>query len=361
VMRYESDVTATVAGAFSAQGEAARYGSRSSLEGRSVLRLVHESRSAARIDDFSELEGEIAEIARSQGIRSAVGSPIVVAGHLWGAVVASSTEPLPEDTGGRLGDFTELLASAIANAESREGVERLADEQAALRRIATLVAQGAPPQEVFAAVVEEVGGLLPVRSAAMGRYHPDGTVITVAAWSTAEVAFPIGRRSDPEGDNVTGIALRTGHPARVDDFSNASGPIGVQANDAGHRSAVGSPIKVEDRLWGVLTAASTAEEPLPADTEARLARFAELVAIAIARAESRDELALLADEQAALRRAATLVVQGAQPAEIFSAISDEVEGFFGVGAAILRFEHDPPAIVFVSVSKSIDLPTATRW
>jgi hypothetical protein len=100
---------------------------------------------AARIDDYSGLEGDLADVARRRGIRPAVGVPIVVAGRLWGVMAVSSKEhdPLPQGTEARLADFTELVATAIANAESREALEQLADEQAALRRVATLVARRA--------------------------------------------------------------------------------------------------------------------------------------------------------------------------------------------------------------------------
>jgi PAS domain S-box-containing protein len=361
VMRYEDENTATEFASFSKEGRDIPFGRRSSLEGTNVLRLVWETSRAARIDDFSELEGEIAEIVRSQGIQSAVGSPIVVAGRLWGAMVASSTELLPEGIEQRLAEFTELLAGAIGNAESREGIERLAAEQAALRRVATLVARGAPSDELFASVVEEVGRLLPVRSAAMGRYESDDRFATVAAWSASDVAFPIGGRWAPEGNNITANVFRTGRSARMDDFSAASGPIGERAKEAGYRSAVGSPITVEGRLWGVLSAASTAEEPLPPDTEASLARFTELVSTSIARAESRDALARLADEQAALRRVATLVAEGASQSEIFDLAAREVAKVFGVSmVSIDRYDSDSSSIVLASVNQPL-LRVGSHW
>jgi signal transduction histidine kinase len=186
-----------------------------------------------------------------------------------------------------------LVVSQLAARSQREARRsaRLAGEQAALRRVATLVAHGTPPEELFAAVTEEAGRLLPVGSAAMGRFDPDGMFTTVAAWSTERVAFPVGRRWTPEGKNVTTLVFETGSPARIDDFADASGPVGVAARKAGYRSAVGTPIIVEGRLWGVMTAASAADQPLPSETEARLASFTELVATAIANAESRADLA----------------------------------------------------------------------
>jgi signal transduction histidine kinase/uncharacterized protein YoaH (UPF0181 family) len=336
VMRYEADESVIQCASFSAEGASVPFGSRSSLEGTNVLRLVRDTSKAARIDDYSGLEGEIAEGARSSWIRSAVGSPIVVAGRPWGAVVASSTEQLPNGTEQRLADFTDLLAAVIESAESREALSTLAEEQAALRRVATLVARGAPSEDVFAAVTQEMGQLVPVGQAAMSRYDSDNMFTTVAVWSTGEAAFPVGGREIPGGNNAMTTVLRTGQPARINDYSDASGPIGEAARDVGYRSAVGTPIIVEGRLWGVMTAASSAEEPLPADTEARLASFTELVATAIANAESRTRLARLAEEQAALRRVAVLVAQQPSPDEVFTAVTEAVGTLLGANLAALH-------------------------
>ena len=150
VARYELDGAATECASFSPEGPLFPVGKRWSLEGTNVLQLVRENCEAARIDDYSGLEGEIVEAVRRIGIRSTVGIPIVVARRVWGAMVVSTTEqdPLPPGTEARLADFTELLATAIANAESREALHQLAEEQAALRRVATLVAHGVRPDDV---------------------------------------------------------------------------------------------------------------------------------------------------------------------------------------------------------------------
>jgi signal transduction histidine kinase len=238
----------------------------------------------------------------------------------------------------------------------------LAEEQAALRRVATLVARGVPPEDVFAVVTEEVGQLLPVSSAAMGRYDPDGMFTTVAAWSTGVAAFPVGRRWIPEGKNVTTIVFETGRPARIDDFADASGPVGVAAREAGYRSAVGTPIIVEGHLWGVMTAASSTDRPLPSDTEARLASFTELVATAIANAESRAGLTRLAEEQAALRRIATLVARGVPPEELFAAVTKELGRLVGADiAAMIRLEPGNTAVVMAAWSEGEgdDVPVGT--
>ena len=125
-----------------------------------MLRLARDRSGPARIDDYQGLTGEVAEGVRQAGIRSSAGVPIVVSGRLWGAIVASSDEQLAVDVELRLADFTGLLGTAIGNAESREALAELAGEQAALRRVATLVATDESLTRVFAKVAEEAGRLL---------------------------------------------------------------------------------------------------------------------------------------------------------------------------------------------------------
>ena len=175
---------------------------------------------------------------------------------------------------------------------SAEDLRVLAEEQAALRRVATLVARGTRPEEVFAAVIEEVGRLFPVDLASMCRYEPDGTLTFVASWGLAVEHFPVGSRRKLGGMNLGTIVFETGRSARIDNYADiCTGPIGVAAHEAGINSSLATPIVVEGRLWGVIAAGSVQKQPVPADTEARLASFTELVATAIANAESRAALA----------------------------------------------------------------------
>jgi PAS domain S-box-containing protein len=292
VTRYEPDGTATECASFSPEGPLFPVGSRWSLGGTNVLRLVRASSEAARIDDYSRLEGEIVDAVRRIGIRSTVGIPIVVAGRLWGAMVVSSTEQLPEGTEARLADFTELLATAIANAESREALTRLADEQAALRRVATLVAEGVRPDEVFSTVTEEVARLFGTGSAGVVRFERDGpAVVFVGLSEDIEGVIPIGTRWQLDDAMASAQVYRTGRSGRVDavDWSTASGPVASARRRLGIVSTVASPIVVEGRLWGAATV--SAEEPLPLDTDERLVKFTELLATAIADAETKSELA----------------------------------------------------------------------
>ena len=157
--------------------------------------------------------GPLGAAARETGIRSAAGTPVIVEGRLWGMMAAGSTleQPLPADTEARLASFTELVATAIANAESRAALARLAEEQAALRRVATLVARGAPPEEVFAAVTGEAGRLLGAHLAGMGRYESDQTMTVLAAWAAEGEQHPLVPGPWPlEGGDLASTVFQTG-------------------------------------------------------------------------------------------------------------------------------------------------------
>jgi signal transduction histidine kinase len=290
--RYESDDAVTLVAAWSRTGDPFPVGNRWTLEGENISAFVLRTGRPARIDDFADLPGPLAADARARGTGSEVGAPIVVEDRIWGLMVAglALNRLLPPDAEARLASVTDLLATAIANAESRAGITRLAEEQAALRRVATLVAGGAPPEEVFAAVTEEAGQLLAADQTTLSRYESDGTVTVVAGWSTVDNALPVGARLKLGGKNLTTLIWQTRRPARIDSYADGSGALAAAVRDARVRSGVGTPIIVQDRLWGVMDAGSTGEQPLGPGTEARLASFTELVATAIANAESRSDL-----------------------------------------------------------------------
>ena len=349
---FPGDGMATTIATWSGDGPMLPIGTRFPLDGDNLAARIFATGATARMHSSDEAwEREATDLARSMRVRSAVGAPILVEGKLWGALMAATrgVEPWAENAETRIAAFTELVATAIANAESREALAELADEQAALRRVATLVAQGASPHDLVEAVAEEVGRLLPVGSATMGRFEPDGSVTTVASWSATEaLAFPTGRRWPTEGTNVAWMVLQTGRSARIDDFSAATDPIGVAAREAGIKSAVGSPIVVEGHLWGVMTATSN-EGPMPPDTEARLASFTELVGTAIANAESAAEIAasrtrIVAASDDARRRIVRDLHDGAQQRLVHTVITLKL-----AQQALAQGAEDAPRLVQAAV------------
>src|ERR1700752_5110603 len=166
--------------------------------------------------------------------RTATATVVSVEGRLGGLMmVGSARGPLPAGTEARLAGFTELAATAIANAQARVELRGSAEEQAALRRVATLVAQGACPGEVFAAVTEEAGRLLRSEFTFLSRYDLDGARTVVASWSSTGGAFPVGARVRLGGGNVPTLVFQTGRAARVDDYAEASGRSAGGAPEAG--------------------------------------------------------------------------------------------------------------------------------
>ena len=290
--RFEADGAATVVAIWGEPDVGVPIGTRVTLEGESVAARVHRTGRPARFDDYAGASGMIAARARRVGVRSAVGTPIVVDGRPWGAMVALSrqAEPLPTEAASRVEQFTQLVATAISNTEARAEAARLAEEQAALRRVATLVARGASPAAVFEVVATEAAHVLDTDRMSVARYESDGTATVVADQSKPGLQIAVGTRLTLEGESVTGAVLRSGRLVRRDRWEGATGSMAALARKMGLRLAIGVPILVEGRVWGSMSAGWTREEPPPADMESRMAQFTELVATAIANADSRAEV-----------------------------------------------------------------------
>jgi signal transduction histidine kinase len=174
-----------------------------------------------------------------------------------------------------------------------------------------------PAEEVFTAVTAEAGRLLGADVTGVGRYDPDGTATLLGAWAdTGAPPVAVGTRVALGARDVVSLVFQTSRPARIDSYADASGPIADSAREGGIRAAAGAPIGVAGRLWGVMFVGSR-EEPLPANTEARLAGFTELAATAIANAQAQAELAasrarIVAVGDAARRRIQRNLHDGAQ-------------------------------------------------
>src|SRR6201995_4047587 len=274
LVRYDPQDAITVAGTWTRTGAPSPIpvGNRLPLGGRNLTTLVYQTGRPQRID-YDDVSGTIGDTAsRDWGLRSSAGVPIRVEGRLWGAMLVAFTreESLPADAEARLAGFTELVVTAVANAQARTELRGFAEEQVALRRVATLVAGGASPEEVFTAVAGEVGRLLGTVQTNMLRYDPDdvATIVAVHGRVGDAAAVSLGDRYKIGGRNATTLVFETGRPARIDGYSGAWGAVG---RAAGYRSSVGVPISVEGRLWGAIRVAATPREPLPADIEGRRA------------------------------------------------------------------------------------------
>jgi PAS domain S-box-containing protein len=206
-------------------------------------------------------------------------------------IIDFSSSPL-RDEAGVVRYFVATGLSVTEPEQATEQVVRLASEQGALRRVATLVARGPAPEEVFAAVTEEAARLLGTSQATTIRF--DGEVgVVVGRWWTASSprGFPVGRTfSLTEGESLCGMVARTGRPARVDDYHRLRGEVAEEMAQLGYRSAVAAPIIVAGQTWGALFVSSTDPEPLGRDAERRLSEFTELVALALQSAQAYADL-----------------------------------------------------------------------
>ena len=243
-----------------------------------VLRTAH----VVRVDDYTGQPD--AELAASFGLGAAVSAPVLVAGEVWGMLTATSSDhPLPRDTGPRLEQFARLVAAALATSQARSDLRALAAEQAALRRVAELVARGTASDQVFVAVTDEASALLDDLPVALMLYDDTGAVVV----ATCHCPAPVGLHVPFSAGTAVDRLYRTGRPAHVDTYEGT--PMAGIAREAGIVSTTAVPITVEGRVRATLVSSNT----LPATRDAvevRLTQFAELAAVAIANADARAKL-----------------------------------------------------------------------
>src|SRR5262245_23201738 len=249
----------------------------------------------------------------------------------------------------------------LGEAETRAALDLLVGEQAALRRVATLVAAQAAPDDIHGAVAEEVALLLAAHRCAVGRYESDETLTVTGYWSMDGTDVPVGTHIPLEGDIVTATIRESGRPMRIDSFDDLSGPVVDYAREVGPLppSTVGAPIVVDGQAWGILFVSSMTD-PLPGNAESRVALFAELVATAIANADSRSALRELAEEQAALRRVATLVAKELPLVDVLTGVADELVNALGeIEWSLARDDGDGMATL-LAASEHSPTPPGTR-
>jgi signal transduction histidine kinase len=184
------------------------------------------------------------------------------------------------------------LAVSLDNTQLYGELAALAEQQAALRRVATLVAREVSATEVFCAVADEMASCLHLANATITRFDDDGalTIVALGRLEPGLTNIPsIGQRLSLEGDNLAVRVLRTGGAARMDSHVDAPGPVSAAIRAMGLRGTVGAPIVVNGKVWG-MAALGSSGEPLPPGTEERIADFADLLATAIAAATARADL-----------------------------------------------------------------------
>jgi sugar diacid utilization regulator len=242
---------------------------------------------------------------------------------------------------------------------------RLVAEQAALRRVATLVARGVGPLEVFGAVAEEMRRCVPADTAGLWRFDTDGeiTIVAAAAHPAALAKWPVGTRTPVDGTTLAALVQRSGRPARIDSYDNVAGPIAACVRAVGVRAAVGVPIIVDGRVWGLAAVGSLRPGPMPADTEVRIGRFAELIATAVV-AGYRDEQKqqLLAEGSHRLSLVDALLEGRAfdewSLQEVARSLRLPVNGPFVVVAAQVPTGGDEPLRAIASKLRSLDIFSA---
>jgi signal transduction histidine kinase len=250
---------------------------RDTLPDRVLRRAV-----VVRVDDYAEEPDAV--LAASYGLAAAVAVPVTVAGAVWGMVTATDpARPLPLDTERPLEQFAQLVAAAVGNSQARAELTILADEQAALRRVAELVASGAPPQKVFDAVTAEASALLGDLAVALMLYDDAGAVVV----ATCNCPAPVGLHVPFSAGTAIGRMFDTRRPVHVDSYENT--PLADVAREAGITSTTAVPITVEGRVRAALVSSNTGPTTRAA-VEIRLAQLAELAAVAIANAETRAKL-----------------------------------------------------------------------
>ena len=263
------------------------------------------------------------------GVCSLLGVPILTRGTLGAVLLLENRLVRGAFSRGRL-EGVKLIAGQLAvsldNAQVNAEYRRIAEDQAALRRVAVLAASAMASGDLFATVAEEVGTVLGADFTLLTRYGPDREVECMGAWSTDGPTPFVGRRMELGDDDVSTLVFERRGPARVDRVLEAGEQAGDSSRPFGGRVAVGAPITVADRLWGAMIVGATAGSQLPPGTEDRLAAFTELVATAIANAQSRAELEasrarLVTEADAARRRVVRDLHDGAQQRLIHSLIT----------------------------------------
>ena len=358
VLQYEGMDGANRIVALSGAPDNFAVGMHATGTGQSAVQRVWGTGRIARVDDLGQMTGLWPRLAYERGFKASAGVPIVIHGVLWGAlIVCGRRGPVPRPIEEHLVNFAELAATAIAAANARRDLRLLADEQAALRRVAELAAHEAPAEEILQAVTFEASALAGVDFAALLHYEPDGGTVIVAL-AGAPDGITVGMRAPGTGDGAIQRVRRTGKPARVDNLAEMSGVWPQLALRHGFNASAAVPVTIHGQLRGTLVVVGRREafaEPI----EKHLSDFADLAATALSAADARQGLRLLLKEQAAVRRVAELVARSVALDEIFDAVTIETASLLeNSTSTLLRYDHNEVAVV--AASTDIGTPVGLR-
>jgi PAS domain S-box-containing protein len=186
--------------------------------------------------------------------------------------------------------FCGYLRDVTERRRAERALQGMAEEQAALRRVATAVAAEVEPERLFSLIAEEVGRALDAGIGNILRYNGDGTALVMGVWSEGAGMIPVGTTLDLDGDTIAPTIWRTHRPARYDSLEGKTGALADQLRSTGIKAAVGAPVIFGGDLWGAVIISSE-DAPFPPEAEFRVGDFADLAAQAIANAQAREELA----------------------------------------------------------------------
>jgi hypothetical protein len=262
------------------------------------------------------------------------------------------------------GQLTESVDDVTLYAEYR----RITADQAALRRLATLVARGAEPAEVFDAVVNEMRRCASAHTAGLWRYESNNEMTKLAAAEHPGLRlaeWPVGTRSPIDGGTLAGMVRRTGRPARMDSYENSTGSLAARIRDTGVHAAVGVPVIVDGRVWGLAAVGSVEPEPMRADTEARITAFAELIGTVVVAGYRDEQKRLLLTEapQRSNRLDGLIARRGFDDwslRDIAGYLRLPTSGPFVVIAAHVSAVGDEPLPEIESKLRSLDISSAWR-
>ncbi len=318
--------------------------------GDSAVQRLWGTGRVARVEDLGQMTGLWPRLAHTRGFRSSAGVPIVIHGVLWGALIVCGRQgPVPRTVEEHLVNFAKLAATAISAANARHELRLVADEQAALRRVAELAAHEAAADDVLTAATAEACALAGVDFATLLSYRPDGSTVIVATAGAPE-GIVVGMRSPGTGDGAVQRVWHTQRPARVDHLADMTGVWPLLAHSHGYNASAAVPVTMHGRLWGALVVVGRGET-FPQPIEQHLANFADLATTAVAAADAHQGLRQLASEQAAVRRVAELVARSAELDHIFDAVTIETSRLMADSpSTLLRYNQNADATVVASTN-----------